>query len=153
MKPPFHPRRFAQVILGFAALTFTQCNKPAVGRIIGDSQEKDLQIDDMKKLRQIQIAMKMYANDNDGNFPVALPKLAPKYISNESILEFTDHRSKQRMPWLYHNALTDTSDMREVHVAVPVATPDGNRWVLFVDGTVRNIPEAEFQTFWSREYK
>jgi hypothetical protein len=29
MKPTFHPSRFAQVVLALAALTFTQCNKPA----------------------------------------------------------------------------------------------------------------------------
>lgn len=37
MKPPFHPKHFAQVILALAALTFTQCNKPAADAPAGST--------------------------------------------------------------------------------------------------------------------
>ena len=55
------------------------------------------------------------------------------------------------MPWLFHNSLTDTSDGREILLPAPGASPDGTRTVGLVNGSVRKIPEAEFQTLWSRK--
>jgi len=93
----------------------------------------------------------MYANDNDGKYPAALSELTPKYSDTNLILEFTDSRTKQRTPWLYRNSLTETSPASEVLLASPVATPDGKRAVGFNDGSVKIIPEAEFQALWNRK--
>ncbi|MEO6785525.1 MAG: hypothetical protein ABI318_05265 [Chthoniobacteraceae bacterium] len=83
----------------------------------------------------MQLSLKIYASDNGG-----------KYTAANRILEFTDHRTGQHMAWLHRNSLTETSPANEVLLAAPVASPDGNRTVGFNDGSVRNIPETEFQT-------
>jgi type II secretory pathway pseudopilin PulG len=112
---------------------------------------KAVQANELNTLKQVQVGLKMYANDNDGKYPAALSELASKYTGTDQILEFTDHRTKQRTPWLYRNSLTDTSPANEVLLAAPVATPDGKRAVGFNDGSVKIIPEAEFQALWHRK--
>lgn len=118
--------------------------------VFSAAKEKGRQADDMSKLKQVNLGLRMYAGDNDGKFPAALPSLAPKYTGTDSILQFTDHRTKQLIPWLYRTGLTDTSDGREILIAAPMASPDG-RIVGFVDGSVRKIPEAEFQSLWNKK--
>jgi Tfp pilus assembly major pilin PilA len=120
---------------------------PAYSRV----RVKAVEANELSTLRQVQVTLKLYAADNDGKYPAALSELAPKYASTEQILEFTDHRTKQRTPWLYRNSLTDTSPGNEVLLASPVATPDGKRAVGFNDGSVKVIPEAEFQALWNRK--
>ena len=94
----------------------------------------------------------MYALDHDGDYPHSLSEdLWPRYAPNKSILEYTDRHTSQRRPWLYQNSLTDTSDAGALLIAAPVTTPDGKRTVGFVDGSVRKIPETEFQRLWNRK--
>ena len=118
--------------------------------VLSNARGRAVEANDLNALRQVQMGLKMYASDN-GKYPAALSELAPKYIGSSQILEFTDHSTKQRMAWLYRNSLTETSPADEVLVASPVAMPDGKRAVGFNDGSVRIIPDAEFQTLWSRK--
>ena len=143
MKSLFHPKRFAQFILGLAALTFTQCDNSNV--------ERGRQAEVMSNLKQLQLTLKLYAGDNEGKFPASLSELMPKYTSTNAIIEFTDRRTKQRTPWLYHSSHTETSPANELLLAAPVASSDKNRVVGFNDGTVKVIPEAEFQARWGRK--
>ena len=114
------------------------------------ARERALTITDLNTLRQVQMGLKMHAADNGGKYPATLAALAPKY-GNSQILEFTDRRTNQRTPWLYRNSLTETSPATEVLLAAPVASSLGERAVGFNDGSVRIIPEAEFQTLWNRK--
>jgi hypothetical protein len=127
------------VLAGFALPVYTRA------AVIG------VQASEMNNLRQVQIALKMHAADNDGKYPPALADLAPKYSGSSQIPEFTDHRTKRRMAWLYQNSLTEKSPADEVLLAAPVAGQDGKRIVGFNDGSVRTIPDAEFQALWSRK--
>ncbi len=129
----------AAVLAGLAVPAFSSARMKAV------------EASDMSNLKQASLALKLYALDNDGNYPKALSDLVPKYTATDAILTYTDHRTKQRTPWLYRTALTDTSDGSEILIATPVASPDGQRTVGFVDGSVRSISEAEFQTLWSKK--
>ena len=115
------------------------------------AREKGRQTDAMNNLRQVQTCLKIYAGDNDGKYPAALSDLIPKYTISSQIIEFRDYRTKQRPPWLYRSSLTETSPAEEVLVAAPVASPDGKRVVGFNDGSVKLIPEAEFQALWNRK--
>jgi type II secretory pathway pseudopilin PulG len=111
---------------------------------------KAVEMEHMNNLRQVNLALRMCATDNDGKFPEALSELS-KYIGTPGLLEFTDRRTHDRTPWLYRKGLTDTSDGKEILVAAPKAGPDGKRAVGFVDGSVRTIPEEEFQKLWNKK--
>ena len=112
---------------------------------------KAVETSELNTLKQVLIGLRMYAADNNGKYPPTLSALAPDYVGGSQILEFTDPRTKQRTPWLYRNSLTEASAGSEVLVAAPVASPDRKRAVGFNDGSVRVIPEAEFQMLWSRK--
>ncbi len=111
---------------------------------------------DMNNIRQVQMALRMYYTDC-GKYPAALSGLTGdnprqlKYIENLGILEFTDRRSGQRIPWMYRSSLTENSPANEVLIAAPVAEANGMRIVGFNDGSVRSIPEGEFQALWSKK--
>ncbi len=106
---------------------------------------------DLNNVRQVVLAVKIHANENNGRYPAALAELAPQSKEIAGILEFTDRRTGQRIPWLYQNTLNDSANAGEVLVAAPVPGPDGKRAVGFNDGSVRLMPEAEFQALWSRK--
>ncbi len=120
---------------------------PAVSKV----RLKAVEASELNTLKQVQLGLRMYAADNDGKYPPALSALAPTYIGSSQILEFTDPRTKQRTPWLYRSSLSEGSPGSEVLVAAPVASPDRKRAVGFNDGSVRSIPEAEFQGLWNRK--
>ena len=90
MKSLFHPKRFAQFILGLAALTFTQCDN--------SKAEMAREMEAMMNLTMLQTGLKLYASDNEGKFPASLSELMPKYGFTKAMVEFTDRRSKQRTP-------------------------------------------------------
>ena len=106
----------------------------------------------MNNLKQVNIALRLYAADNDGKFPAALSELSnAKYVDDAGILVFTDRSTQQPIPWLYRSSLTDNSPGNEVLIASPKADSDGKRMVGFVDGSVKAISEAEFQTLWNKK--
>ena len=106
----------------------------------------------MNNLKQVNIALRLYAVDNDGKFPAALSELSnAKYVDDAGILVFTDRSTQQPIPWLYRSSLTDNSPDNEVLIASPKADSDGKRMVGFVDGSVKAISEAEFQTLWTKK--
>jgi hypothetical protein len=90
----------------------------------------------------------MYAADNDGKYPASLSELAPKYLDSPQLLEYSDPRTNQRAAWLYRKSLTVESAADQILFAAPMATSKGKRLVGFNDGSVKMIPEAEFQKLW-----
>jgi hypothetical protein len=106
----------------------------------------------MNNLKQVNIGLRFYAVDNDGKFPAALSELSnAKYVDDAGILVFTHRSTQQPIPWLYRSSLTDNSPGNEVLIASPKADSDGKRMVGFVDGSVKAISEAEFQTLWNKK--
>jgi hypothetical protein len=106
---------------------------------------------DMNNLKQVNLALQLYASDQVGEFPTALSELTPKFLPDAGILEFNDHRTHERTPWLYRPGLDITVVGNEILIAAPKTGPDGKRMVGFVDGSVKAISEAEFQTLWNKK--
>ena len=130
----------AAVLAGFAVPSYSIARVKAVAA------------SDMNNLKQVNIALRLYAVDNDGKFPAALSELSnAKYVDDAGILVFTDRSTQQPIPWLYRSSLTDNSPDNEVLIASPKADSDGKRMVGFVDGSVKAISEAEFQTLWNKK--
>jgi hypothetical protein len=106
----------------------------------------------MNNLKQVNLALRLYAADNDDKFPAALSELSnPKYVDDAGILVFTDRSTRQPIPWLYRSSLTGNSPGNEVLIASPKAESDGKRMLGFVDGSVKAISETEFQTLWNKK--
>ena len=105
----------------------------------------------MNNVRQIGLALLLYAKDNDGKLPLLLSALSPDYLDADSLpkLRFRDQDGKTDLDWLYYpkaniNTLPDTT----ILAAAPRTRRHGGnekRIVLHRDGSVVTMPEAEFQ--------
>ena len=105
----------------------------------------------MNNVRQIGLALLLYAKDNDGKLPMLLSALSPDYLDADALpkLRFRDQDGKTDLDWLYYpkaniNTLPDTT----ILAAAPRARRHGGkeeRIVLHRDFSVTRMPEAQFQ--------
>ena len=105
----------------------------------------------MNNVRQIGLALHVYAKDNDGKLPSLLSALSPDYLDAGELpkLRFIDRDGRTALDWLYFpkadiNALPDA--------AILVASPrtrhyNGKdcRMVLHRDFSITTMPETDFQ--------
>ncbi len=99
----------------------------------------------LSNLKQIALALMMYANDHGGAFPKDLKEAMP-YLGEPSLLEFTDPATGKVVPLLYHS-IGNESAVATPSATYTVATPtsiDGKRVVAFADGHVVEVAEEEF---------
>jgi prepilin-type processing-associated H-X9-DG protein len=99
----------------------------------------------MGKLKQIGLALVMFAGDNQDTFPKELKQLVP-YLGDESLLGFVDPATGKPMPLLYHaparrDAIQNPSEVYVVALPVPI---EDSRVVLFADGHVATVGENIF---------
>jgi hypothetical protein len=85
----------------------------------------------------------MYANDNNGKYPENLAELVKGKYADQSVVEFTDRLSKERIPWIYNSKVVDSSPAGTLLLAVPVSR-DGSRAAAFKDLSARIITDDEF---------
>lgn len=114
--------------------------------VFSSAQEKGRQAADLNTLRQLSVALRIYATDNNGKYPATLKVLVnSKILENEELLEFKDRKSGQRIPWVYNSKLTDSSPAGSLLLASPVAGKNGSRAAAFNDGSARIITAEEFE--------
>ena len=114
--------------------------------VFSSAQEKGRQATDLNTLRQLSVALRIYATDNNGKYPATLKVLVnSKILENEELLEFKDRKSGQRIPWVYNSKLTDSSPAGSLLLASPVAGKNGSRAAAFNDGSARIITAEEFE--------
>ena len=110
----------------------------------------------MSNLKQIGLALHMYAQDYDGKFPDDLSTLCPNYISNpkifkcrgdKTISEIKEMKQGTRISYVYVTVLTeqDSTDRILAYDASPDFHDGEGRNVLFLDGHVAWYAEKEFQ--------
>ena len=109
------------------------------------------QVRSVNNVRQIGLALLLYAKDNDGKLPLLLSALPPDYLDADSLpkLRFCDQDGKTELDWLYYpkpniNTLSDAT----ILAAAPRTRHSGGkdvRIVLHCDGSVTLMSEAEFQ--------
>ena len=115
-------------------------------------------------LKQIGLALHMWAQDHNENFPEALKDLYPEYICDGNIFRCPgDKRHKEVIKELkkdtlvsydYVKGLTEEypTDIIIAHDALKENHGDG-RNVLFLDGQAKYLPEKEFQVALSSSKK
>ena len=61
--------------------------------VFSSAQEKGRQAADLNTLRQLSVALRIYATDNNGKYPATLKVLVnSKILENEELLEFKDRK-------------------------------------------------------------
>ncbi len=88
--------------------------------------------------KQIALACKIYAADNDGAFPPTLDALVPSYFSADNLKKMLVSAFAPNEPvgFTYHPGLTDASDPKAILLEDKFApTASGQKIVVYVDGT------------------
>jgi prepilin-type processing-associated H-X9-DG protein len=101
-------------------------------------------------LKQLGLAMAIYANDHDDKFPPALTDLIPKYLIDEGLLHCPSDES-QVPSYLYVPGLSLASEPTVMVVIERGDIHPGRRNVLFVDGHAESMREEAFQAQWVRQ--
>ena len=108
-------------------------------------------VQSMNNVRQIGIALHLYAKDNNGKLPSLLSALSPDYLDADALpkLRFIDRDGRSALDWLYFpkadiNALPDATIL-----AASPRTRHYNgkdcRLVLHRDSSITTMPEPDFQ--------
>tara|TARA_R110002096_G_scaffold61249_2_gene152261 strand:+ start:3011 stop:3622 length:612 start_codon:yes stop_codon:yes gene_type:complete len=101
-------------------------------------KEESEQITEMKLLNN---ACKIYAIENNNEFPPSLQQLFPDFIENESLLTWEDKETGQLSPYLYRAGLSENSSSTEPLILAPVAIM-GERPVVYVNGIITVLDPA-----------
>lgn len=115
----------------------------------------------MSNLKQIGLALHMYAQDYDEKFPDDISALCPNYIANakifkcpsdKTISEIKEMKPGTRISYVYIKGLTekDSQDSMIAYDASPDNHDGEGRNVLFLDGHVKWYDEKEFQKLLSK---
>ena len=130
------------VIVGFVVLAaWPPVSTPIDGR----------RAQSMSSLRQIGIALRLFANEKEGKMPPSLAELQPEFLAADSLpkLRFRDRDVKTDLDWLYYpktnfNALPDATILAASPRTMRSAGKE-QRMILHCDGSVTFMPEAQFQ--------
>ena len=94
---------------------------------------------------QIIGACRLYANDHQGNYPVVLSELVPKYLADPSVFGRSSYPNPKEIGYEYFGGKT-SDPPTEVLLRGCYTTTDGKRTVFRVDGSgTRERPWAEDQ--------
>lgn len=98
---------------------------------------------DQMEIRELTLACRVYAFDNDGKFPPYLEALFPDYITDRELLTAEISTNPRVVaPYLYRPGLTTETVTREMFIVGPERGSDGKRAVGYIDGSTErtNVP-------------
>jgi len=116
---------------------------PALSRARGEARTAVCR----SNLKQIGLALAIYANDYEDKYPPALKDLMPNYVTDEGLLHCPED-SSDNPSYLYVPGLSVAGAPDVMVVIERKGIHAGRRNVLFVDGHVESLPEASFQVRW-----
>ena len=88
--------------------------------------------DTIVEAKQIGLACKMYAEDNDGNFPKTLDQLVPAYLHDKRLFVCPLDSTGAPMGYEYFGG-TENDDPNKILLQSKATTSDGRRMVVYVD--------------------
>lgn len=104
----------------------------------------------LNNARTIAIALKLYASEHDGKFPVSLDTLISEgFLPKGTALTCVNPVTKQLETWLYDSSLTDSSPATAVLLASKCAFKQKGtsvRLVVYLDGRAEFINETAFDS-------
>ena len=120
--------------------------------------EKSIAVVSLSHLKSFAPALYSYANDHEGRLPRQLAALVPDYISEEAFGEarFRNDLSGRAYDWLYFPPLGQLPLPDDLMIAAAPATSSSPRkqqlrTVLFANGSVRQVHEADYQQTLKRQ--
>lgn len=106
--------------------------------------------ENVSNARQVKMVLDMYAMDEDGKYPPALIDLVTTgNVDSLEPIKYRDRQSKKRLDWIYFPGQENISDVSNIILASPMTVRlrgGEGRIVVYIDGSSKPIPEAEFQT-------
>jgi prepilin-type processing-associated H-X9-DG protein len=136
----------AAFILSAAALVVGWNVVGAFARARAGARSKEC----MSNLKQIGLALTIYANDHDRLFPPTLDALMPYYLTDETLLRCPS-RLRGKQGYLYVPGLTSSSSPGTIVAFDKLGNHGGVRHVLFVDSHVMLWSEEEFQNLYEEQ--
>jgi tetratricopeptide (TPR) repeat protein len=98
----------------------------------------------LNRLKQVGLALQMWAADTGAGFPDRLDALKEKYLQGaEVFLWVHPQKPEEKRPFEYCPVLNPKDDGNKLVAAAPVAV-NGQREVLHLDGSVRLMKEEDF---------
>ncbi len=97
-------------------------------------QEKGKATKSLAQAKQIALACKLYAGDNDGKFPPSLDALVPTYLADKKLFA-SPYLPAEPMGYLYHPGLTESSPADTVLLEDQFSVDKGQKVVVHVDGS------------------
>ncbi|HWB58679.1 MAG TPA: hypothetical protein VG733_04270 [Chthoniobacteraceae bacterium] len=96
----------------------------------------------LSNAKQIGLACRLYASDNDGKYPPKLEDLIPTYLQDKNLFVSPLSANKEEMGFEYLGAgLTDSDDPTKILLRSKDTTPDGLRVVVFLDSSGKIVPD------------
>ena len=123
--------------------------------VFGTTSVVGAQTKSLSNAKQLALAARVYADDNEGRLPIHLRDLIPDYIGAENL----DHvlyaakigdedKPRLKHDWLYFGAGFDNKNPPPLLIASPHAFKDDKkqkRVVIFADGTGAVINDEQYQ--------
>ncbi len=111
----------------------------------GDRPRPSARTNNLTSLKQIALALIMYADDYDENLPTNLDQLKKVYLGGEGALLLWIHpKTGKKIPFIYCPGLRAFGgNAGQILVAAPMAV-DGRREAVFMDGHAELMDEKKF---------
>ncbi len=112
---------------------------------------KGLLTDVLSNVKQVSLALRMYADDHEDVFPRTLDELFPKYTTSRRIFFGTTERDEPPERTIYFPGFKATDPPDTIVLAAP-HSPSGTRIIGQINGAAMMIGESEFQTRMQRQF-
>ncbi len=110
-------------------------------------QEKAVQAKTMSNARQLALAVKMYAQEHEGNLPPSLEKMVEENIVDQALLAQRPESSRTGdygQGWDYRGAGMKDTEAGQTVILVSVKADRAKKKIVgHLDGTVELVPESE----------
>jgi hypothetical protein len=107
--------------------------------VFGKVQDKGKATKSMSNAKQIAVACRLFAVDNNGKFPATLDELIPDYLVDRSLFT-SPFAPTEPMGYSYVPGLTDTSPPETELIEDKFSVGSGQRIVVRVDGSAVALP-------------
>ena len=123
--------------------------------VFGQTAVRGTQTKNLSNAKQLALAVRVYAQDFEGRFPVHLSELVPDYIPRENLDDFLyaskigkEDDPRLKHDWLYFGAGFDEKNPPPLLIASPHAFKDKKkqkRIVIYADGSGGVVNDEQYQ--------
>ena len=110
---------------------------------------------ELSDMKQVGLAMRLYASDHNGKFPPSLNDLFPDYLQYKKMVYSYSHDDEPPEPMIYYSGYDDSDASADVIVlSSPRPFPSSNgdrRVIVHGDSSGVIIPESEFQLLMKKQ--